>query len=203
MQNRPLHGLPALLTALLACSPHPAAGAPAAQAVQQQLTTQAGDLRASGGVYLEGLALASGRLLPDFYAARNYSPVWTQPGRIDELLTLLATAETHGLDSEDYYLSALKALRQRVDRSDDAGLAASFDLLLTESLIRFGYHQRFGKVNPQRMEPTWNFTRQFRPGEAPLPTLTDAVAAPSLAGFLGQWLDRAPLYKTLQDKLAL
>ncbi len=202
MQNRPRHCLPALLTLVFGCFSHPAAGAPAPEAVQQQLTAQAGDLRSSGGVYIEGLALASGRLLPDFYAARNYVPVWTQPGRIDELLTLLATAETHGLDSEDYYLSALKAIRQRVDQSDDAGLAASFDLLLTESLIRFGYHQRFGKVNPQRMEPTWNFTRQFRPGQAPLPTLTDAVAAPSLAGFMGQWLDRAPLYKILQDKLA-
>ena len=202
MQNRSLQHVPALLTLLLVCSPHPAAGAPTPQAVQQQLTARAGDLRSSGGVYLEGLVLASGRLLPDFYAARNYAPVWTEPGRIDELLALLATSETHGLDSEDYYLSALKAIRQRVDRTDDAGLAASFDLLLTESLIRFGYHQRFGKVNPQRMEPTWNFTRQFRPGQAPLRTLTDAVAAPSLAGFLGQWLDRAPLYKTLQDKLA-
>ncbi len=202
MQNRPRHCLPALLTLVLGCFSHPAAGAPAPEAVQQQLTAQAGDLRSSGGAYIEGLALASGHLLPDFYAARNYAPVWTEPGRIDELLALLATAETHGLDSEDYYLSALKAIRQRVDRTDDAGLAASFDLLLTESLIRFGYHQRFGKVNPQRMEPTWNFTRQFRPGQAPLRTLTDAVAAPSLAGFLGQWLDRAPLYKTLQDKLA-
>ncbi len=202
MQNHPLQRAPVLLALLLACSPHPAAAGPAAEAVQQQLAAQAGQLRSSGGVYIEGLAIASGRLLPEFYAARNYAPVWTRPDRIDELLNLLATAEAHGLDSEDYYLSPLKALRQRVGERDDAGLAASFDLLLTESLIRFGYHQRFGKVNPQRMEPTWNFTRQFRPGQAPLPTLTDAVAAPSLAGFMGQWLDRAPLYKTLQDKLA-
>lgn len=202
MQNRPHPYVPALLTLVLVCSPHPAAAVPDALAVQQQLAARAGQLRASGGVHLEGLAVASGGLLPDFYAARNYAPVWTEPGRIDELLSLLATAEAHGLDSEDYYLSPLKAMRQRVSQSDDAALTASFDLLLTESLIRFGYHQRFGKVNPQRIEPTWNFTRQFRPGQAPLPTLTDAVAAPSLAGFLGQWLDRAPLYKTLQDRLA-
>ena len=202
MQNRPLPSVPVLLTLLLVCSPHPAAAVPAAAAVQQQLTVQAGQLRSRGGVYIEGLAVASGGLLPEFYAARNYAPVWTRPARIDELLSLLATAEAHGLDSEDYYLSQLKALRQRVSQSDDAGLAASFDLLLTESLIRFGYHQRFGKVNPQQLEPTWNFTRQFRPGRVPLATLTDALAAPSLGGFLGQWLDRAPLYKTLMDKLA-
>jgi len=189
-----------LLTLLLV--PSGAGSAAPAAAVQQQIESQAGELRESGGLYLQGLAVASGRLLPDFYAARGYAPVWTSAGRVAELLELLATAESHGLDSEDYNLTALKELRRRVRGSNDPALAASLDLLLTESLIRFGYHQRFGKVNPQQMEPTWNFTRQFRPGQEPLGTLTAAVAAPSLAAFLGQWLERAPLYRTLQDRLA-
>jgi murein L,D-transpeptidase YcbB/YkuD len=202
MQNDPRHSV-ALLLALIGLGLAPLAMAtPAEPAVQQQLAARVGQLRASGGLYIQGLAIASGILLPDFYAARNDAPVWTRPGRVDELLDLLATAESHGLDSEDYYLTPLKALRQRVASSDDAGLAADFDLLLTESLIRFGYHQRFGKVNPQRIESTWNFTRHIRPGRDPLRTLTDAVAAPSLAGFLSQWLDRAPLYRSLQDRLA-
>jgi murein L,D-transpeptidase YcbB/YkuD len=194
----------AALPLALLCLATVAAGARAAPppaAVQQQIAAQAAQLRSSGGLYLQGLAIASGRLLPDFYAARDHAPVWTRGARVDELLALLATAESHGLDSEDYYLSALRGLRDRVARSDDPALAASLDLLLTESLIRFGYHQRFGKVNPQRMEPAWNFTRQFRPGQDPLGTLAAAVEAPSLAGFLGQWLARAPLYRTLQDRL--
>jgi murein L,D-transpeptidase YcbB/YkuD len=170
--------------------------------VQQQLAVQAGELRASGGVYIQGLAIASGTLLPDYYAARDHAPVWTRPERVDELLELLATAESHGLNSEDYYLPELQALRERSQQGDDPALAAGLDLLLTESLIRFGYHQRFGKVSPQRVEPTWNFTRQFRPGQDPLRTLAAAVEAPSLSAFLGQWLDRAPLYRALQEKLA-
>ena len=56
-------------------------------------------------------------------AIRCSAPVWTSPGRIDELFDLLATAEAHGLDSEDYYLSSLTALRQRVLRSDEPALA--------------------------------------------------------------------------------
>jgi len=206
MQNHPRHSAPFLLALLLALlwlgfTP-PAKAAPAERAVQQQLAVKVGQLRASGGLYIQGLAIASGSLLPDFYAARDYAPVWAQAGRVAEVLALLATAESHGLSSDDYYLSPLKALRQRVASSEDAGLAADFDLLLTESLIRFGYHQRFGKVNPQRVESTWNFSRHFRAGQDPLHTLTDAVAAPSLAGFLGQWLDRAPLYRALQERLA-
>lgn len=180
----------------------PVAAAPGPAAVQQQIAAQAGQLRESGGLYIQGLPLASGRLLPDFYAARDHAPVWTRRARVDELFELLATAESHGLDSADYNLPQLKVLSARSERSDDAALAASVDLLLTESLIRFGYHQRFGKVNPQMMEPAWNFTRQFRPGQDPLQTLTAAVEAPSLSAFLGQWLDRAPIYRTLQERLA-
>ncbi len=202
MAKAGLSPVAALLVLLFAAPARDAVALPPPAAVQQQIEVQAGQLRASGGLYIQGLALASGQLLPDFYAARDYAPVWTRPERIDELLDLLATAESHGLDSGDYYLPQLKELRVRGQRSDDPALAASLDLLLTESLIRFGYHQRFGKVNPQRMEPTWNFTRQFRPGQDPLRTLTAAVASPSLSAFLGQWLERAPLYRTLQEKLA-
>jgi murein L,D-transpeptidase YcbB/YkuD len=202
MQKARRKPLAALLVLLISALARDGVAAPPAVAVQQQIAVQASQLRAGGGLYVQGLALASGSLLPDFYAARDHAPVWTKRRRVDELLDLLATAESHGLDSEDYYLPQLKALRLRGQRSEDPALAASLDLLLTESLIRFGYHQRFGKVNPQRMEPTWNFTRQFRPGQDPLRTLTAAVEAPSLAAFLGQWLDRAPLYRTLQDRLA-
>ncbi len=190
------------MLACLGLVPLLAGATPSPAAVQQELANQAGRLRASGGLYVQGLALASGSLLPDFYAARQFAPVWTRPARIAEVLDLLSTAETHGLDSRDYYLPQLKALRERTLRSNDPALAASLDLLLTESLIRFGYHQRFGKVNPAKMVSAWNFTRQFRPGQDPLTTLLAAIEAPSLATFLGQWLDRAPLYRMLQEKLA-
>ncbi len=205
MQSDPhRHRIPVTLLLLLAVlvSAQSAAAAPAPSAVQQALVEQVGQLRASGGLYLQGLAIATGGLLPDFYAARDYTPVWTLRRRVDELLDLLATAERHGLDPRDYNLPQLIELRTRVRASDDARLRAAYDIALTESLIRFGYHQRFGKVNPARMEPTWNFSRQFRPGEEPLTALTAAVAAPTLEGFLGEWLDRAPLYRLLQDTLA-
>ena len=112
-----------LLAFLGLMSAPPASAGPAELAVQQQLQVQVGQLRASGGLYIQGLAIASGSLLPDFYVARNYAPVWTGPDRVDELLNLLATAESHGLSSEDYYLTPLKALRQRVAHSDDPRLA--------------------------------------------------------------------------------
>ena len=176
--------------------------APPQPAVAAELQSQVQRLGEAGGIYVRGLAIASASLLSEFYVARNYVPVWTGEARIDELFELLATADRHGLDPRDYYLPQLRQLRKENRSGDDPALAAALDLLLTESLIRFGYHQRFGKVNPARMEPAWNFTRQFRPGREPVSMLREAVEAPSLQGLLGEWIDRAPLYRALQKALA-
>jgi murein L,D-transpeptidase YcbB/YkuD len=173
-----------------------------ADAVAEAIGVRMGQLSAAGGLYLRGVALATGRLLPDFYAARGNAPVWGQPARVKEVLALLATAPDHGLTATDYNLPQLEALWATVQVTPDAAARADLDILLTESLVRYGYHQRFGKVNPQRLEPAWNFTRDFRPGQGPLSTLQAAVAAPSLEGFLGQWIQRAPLYTVMQAKLA-
>jgi murein L,D-transpeptidase YcbB/YkuD len=177
------------------------ATAPAA-AVAAELQAQAARLRQTGGIYVQGLAITSAALLAEFYAARDYAPVWSSEARSDELFALLATADSHGLDASDYYLPQLRQLREQYRSGNDPALGAALDLLLTESLVRFGYHQRFGKVNPARMEPTWNFTRQFRPGRDPLSALQEMVVAPSLQGLLEKWIERAPLYRALQDALA-
>jgi murein L,D-transpeptidase YcbB/YkuD len=186
---------------MLLWQPPTEAAAPPA-AVAAELQSQLPRLRAAGGIYVQGLAIASAALLADFYAARAGQPVWTDAARVEELFGLLATAETHGLDPGDYYLPQLRRLQAQYQLDHDPALGAALDLLLTESLIRFGYHQRFGKVNPARMEPTWNFSRQFREGRDPLSALQAVVAAPSLQAFVENWIGRAPLYSALQKALA-
>lgn len=166
--------------------------------LRQRMTT----LETRGGVYIRGLAIASGDLLPRFYAGRNHAPAWTDPGRVDELFELLAAAPDHGLDPADYNLEPLRQLRAEQRAHPSAALGADLDILYTESLVRFGYHQRFGKVNPARLEPTWNFTRQYRDGQDPLSTLNAALAAPSFRKFLEQWIRRPALYRDLMGALA-
>ena len=80
----------------------------------------------TGGIYVQGLAIASASLLADFYAARGYAPVWTSDARIDELFDLLATAESHGLDPADYYLPQLRELREQYQLDNDPALAAAW-----------------------------------------------------------------------------
>lgn len=187
--------LAALLLAFLA-------GPVRAAATAADIEARVAPLAASRGGYVRGLAIASGDLLPRFYAARGHAPAWSDPARVAELLDLLATAPAHGLATVDYNLDTLRALWAGGAVAADPAAAADLDLLLTESLVRFGYHQRFGKVNPKRLEPDWNFSRRYRAGQDPLSTLTAAVAAPSLRGFLADWIQRQPLYPVLQQKLA-
>lgn len=184
-----------VLLALLAGS----GAAVAADAVSQLIAQRIDAFAASDRLELHGEALLARSVLVPFYRQRGHAPAWTDPARVDELLALLAAADTHGLEPRDYLLPTLHALRAR---ADSPALAADLDLLLTEALVRYGYHQTFGKVNPQRMEPTWNFRRALRPGQTPAATLEAALSAPSLAAFGREHLNRSVVYRQLQQALA-
>ena len=106
-------------------------------------------------------ALASRTLLPAFYAQRKYTPAWVNPDSITQLLDAIEPIEADGLEPADYHLHTLKELRTRLANAPafDPALAADFDLLLTDSLIRLGYHLSFGKVDPEALDSNWNMVR--------------------------------------------
>ena len=37
-------------------------------------------------------------------------------------------------------------------------MLADFDILLTDALVRLSYHLMFGKVDPERLDPSWNMS---------------------------------------------
>jgi murein L,D-transpeptidase YcbB/YkuD len=77
------------------------------------------------------------------------------------LITAIENIDSEGLDPTDYNPGTLRLL---LERTAETGLAnpqrsADLDLLLTDSLIRLGYHLAFGKVDPEALDPNWNMTR--------------------------------------------
>jgi murein L,D-transpeptidase YcbB/YkuD len=173
--------------------------ASAEDTVGQLIAQRIDEFAANDRLQLQGEPLLARSVLVPFYRKRDFAPAWKDPARIDELLLLLDAADTHGLEPRDYLVETLRALR---GQPATAALTADLDLLLTEALVRYGYHQTFGKVNPQRMEPTWNFRRALKPGQTPSATLEAALAAPSLAVFGRDHLDRSVIYRRLQQALA-
>src|SRR5690606_25831063 len=106
---------PALLLAMLLSLQGAAAGALAADvlsadAVVVRLQERLARVRMGQGLSLDGLPVAAGEILVRFYADRDHRPVWTGPRQAEELFALLGTAESHGLDPDDYYLEPLRRL---------------------------------------------------------------------------------------------
>lgn len=113
--------------------------------------------------YLGDGSVASGELLSSIYELRNYRYAWTKPEKVDELLATIRATPTVGLRPVDYNLDAVEEAKQRLFSGGTvpAEQRAQIELLLTDALIRLGYHNLFGKVNPYALDGNWNFRRDL------------------------------------------
>jgi len=151
---------------------------------------------------VRGVAILGAPLLADVYARRDHAPAWERPGQIDELVSLLAESGDDGLTPADYFVDELVALRREVAENPSPQAAADLDILLTEALARFGYHQAFGKVDNRQFDPNINFRRELSEGEDPAETIQQAIDSPSVRAFLAEALPRGPVYVLLRDALS-
>ena len=163
--------------------------APSAEIQRRMEQLELGQERTIAGVKLEAV-----RLLPALYADRGYEPLWTRPDAIIQIQNLIDYAVSEGLDASDYPVGALVGL----NGSDPVAA----DLLSSEILIRVAYHLRFGKVNPQALDPHWNFDRHLSANANPPKTLQQAAAAPSVADFVASFFPRGELYADVKVALA-
>lgn len=175
-----------------------AAADPAAALVQTRIE----QLRNDKSLSIGDARVAAVMLVPEIYERRNFAPAWTRPENIEALLALIARAGEHGLEPGDYHQATLATLRAAVKQQPtDVAARADLDLLLTDALIRYAYHMKFGKVNPYELEPNWNFSRTLG-GADPADTIQSMVDAADLAAYIDQALPRPPLYRRLQESLA-
>jgi murein L,D-transpeptidase YcbB/YkuD len=102
-------------------------------------------------------------VIPDFYERREFQRAWTNSSAIDELFRAIRDSEADGLDPGDYHLRPLERLRGELAATSapTPALLADFDILLTDALVRLGYHLIFGKVDPERIDPYWNLSREL------------------------------------------
>jgi murein L,D-transpeptidase YcbB/YkuD len=97
----------------------------------------------------------------------------------------------------------LKFLQLEVEASDslDAELHADFDILLTDSLIRLGYHYLFGKVDPVTINTAWNMTRDINDRD-PARVIPEIVEAHAVAEMIERLKPDHLFYRQLKQKLA-
>jgi len=100
--------------------------------------------------------IASITVLPELYANNGFQRLWTNPQNVIDLFSAVEEIDEDGLRPDDYHFAKIEQLRPRIGSgtSSDPEILAGFDILLTDSLIRLGYHLIFGKVDPSPFTPT-------------------------------------------------
>jgi murein L,D-transpeptidase YcbB/YkuD len=154
---------------------------PVAQAIESEL-----DLLMSPEISsIHGARVALIPQLHDFYSRRGFRPAWTNRLSALQLLKAIADSEADGLDPNDYHAAVLQALADETDHGGAVPTAyAQFDVLLTEALLRLGYHLAFGKVDPESLQSQWNYGR--------------TLAAINLADTIERMIDSGTLYERIE-----
>jgi L,D-transpeptidase YcbB len=149
------------------------------------------------------VSVSSTIVLPDFYERREFRPAWEKRSCVDDLLRAIRDSEADGLDPRDYHLVALEQLRRDLETTSTPNptLQADFDILLTDALIRLGYHLMFGKVDPERLDPAWNMSREII-GFDPATIIQSALDADTVYQAIDNEKSKHPLYTGLKTTLA-
>ena len=98
----------------------------------------------------------------DFYAQRNYAPLWTMNGlqehKVDTLAAYISDSYTHGLPSSIFHFaeadSCVKMLKDYTIANEEGALYEALfnlEMNLTESYLRYATALHFGATNPKKV----------------------------------------------------
>jgi len=145
--------------------------------------------------------------LTRFYRERRSTPAWVDShgllGRGRELVDVIDSAATEGLNPTDYDTPRLEALIKETHSgplaaSPDPAKLAELDVLLTSTFLRYGSDRLAGRVDPSRLPSEWH-TRPRRTDWVQL--LDQAVRTGSVRATLARLDPPYPDYQGLRDAL--
>ncbi len=159
-------------------------------------------LRDAKMIGLDGVQLLSGRLLADFYERRGNQLVWTDPKRINALLELAEDSRAEGFVPEDFHAETLRLLaapQVLTTLSESDRIAA--DLKISDALLRYVHHTRFGKLDPITVDPKYH-DRPPIPEAKLLDDMMGALDADDVKAFLNSRIERPFWYLALRQALS-
>ena len=159
-------------------------------------------LSGTGQINIQGELVTAGSLIPELYRRNGYDLIWRRERNMSDLLEMIQSSLEEGLTPADYHQAALIRMLQRYQAGAVSGCErADLDLLLTDALLRLGYHLLYGKVNPRNLDPDWNLKREIYDRD-PVELMQSAIESVSLRGFLQQFTPVLPLYSEMKRVLA-
>lgn len=184
------------VTLLAAPPPGLAAENPAvAERLQLRIGALAEDSRVAGQT------VADRWFLTRFYERRQFNPAWVPAAKLDPLLAAIAGSVRHGLNPEDYHWTALSGLVGALPGESPAALLTELDILATDALARLAFHLQFGKVNPEQLESSWNFSRDVG-SVSPVTAIRSLLRADDLVAALDALAPDNDYYRGLLNALA-
>jgi murein L,D-transpeptidase YcbB/YkuD len=179
------------------------AGPVGAQEVAELIRQRVEELTVVGTLAVVGEPIASRQLLPRLYEQRAFAPTWRSLEQVDSLLALIDQSYGEGLDPNDYHAAAIRTARASLADLDGLPPAerAALDIVLTDAVIRLGYHLRFGKVDPVALDPHWNLSRDLMGQDAAV-TIQAAIDSAALPEFAAEAIPRVFLYERFAKALA-
>lgn len=151
---------------------------------------------------IHGVHIALQEIVQSFYARRGFRPAWGNARNAAELRRAIADSTADGLDPADYELQLLDSLARELEGpAATSDLRAQYDILLTEALLRLGYHLSFGKVDAESFDPQWNFNRTLEHRDVAR-EIEDALAAEDIYGRIEALKPTHRLYVGLKKELA-
>lgn len=156
----------------------------------------------SGRLNIQGETVTADSLIPELYSRNGYSPIWHREQNMADLLDMIQASFEEGLTPADYHQAALIRMMERFRAgSMTACERADLDILLTDALLRLGYHLLYGKVNPRSLDSDWNLKRDIYDRD-PVDLMQSAIDSGSLRDFLQQFSPVLPVYKRMKQALA-
>lgn len=146
---------------------------------------------------------ALGKAIADFYAQRHYAAAWADDNNVRQLLAGLASTEGDGLLPEDYRLSELRTMAEAMkEPAVTAAARAEFEVAATSAYITALVQLARGKVDPNRLDPTWNFDPAAIDPQQGMSMLQTSVEERSVDQAFAMARPQNPLYAQLRSALA-
>jgi murein L,D-transpeptidase YcbB/YkuD len=167
-------------------------------AVNDEIRKKIERFQMNGRLVVAGEEVAARDILWNLYHENDHAPLWVKQSHIDDLINLVGRAEEEGLLPRDYHYEALSRIRQTGTSTPAA--EADFDILLTDSLMRYMYHMFFGKVNPVDLDSDWNLRRSL--DRDPKQLVAGAIASDDINLYISDAINLHPYYEKTRALLA-
>ncbi len=133
-----------------------------------------------------------------FYESRGYRPAWRDLRNRDDMVASIRGAADAGLDPAEYHLVEIE---RALGAGDGAPVLAELDILLSDAFFVLGYHYRFGKVDPESVNPNWNLPNRFGEDD-PVAIAAAALETHDVPGLLARLQPQHSFYQRLKNALA-